>query len=138
MIERLRSHLRTQKGFTLIELLVVIAIIAVLVLIVVVAINPAERLREAADRTAAANVRSAGTLIETCITRNNGDLTACNTGPLIEAAAGGDGNVPAGVTISANATDTNVCASDEGRTGTFWLYQTAAGEVGSAAAATCP
>ena len=49
MIRKLKSHLRSKKGFTLIELLIVIAIIAVLVLIVVVAINPVQRLRDAAN-----------------------------------------------------------------------------------------
>lgn len=69
MIDRLRSHLRSEKGFTLIELLVVIAIIAILVIIVLVAINPLERLRDASDRRASSNVRSAGTLVSTCITK---------------------------------------------------------------------
>lgn len=57
------------EGFTLIELLVVIAIIAILVVIVVMAINPLQILRDSRDRAAMANVRSAGILIGTCISK---------------------------------------------------------------------
>lgn len=63
------SELRSKQGFTLIELLVVIAIIAILVIIVLVAINPLERLRDAADRRASYNTRSTAALVGTCITK---------------------------------------------------------------------
>jgi prepilin-type N-terminal cleavage/methylation domain-containing protein len=144
--EKLRSHLRSKEGFTLIELLIVIAIIAILVLIVVVAINPAERLREAADRRASSNVRSAGTLISTCVTRAlsqtpPGTLDACDTQLEIEAL--GEGNVPAAVTINDDGATPagNICSGQEGRAGTWWQYQHNTGEVDSAAAAAlraCP
>jgi prepilin-type N-terminal cleavage/methylation domain-containing protein len=63
------KFLKKTKGFTLIELLVVIAIIAILVVIVIVAINPVQRLKDASNQAAEGNVRSAGTLIATCITK---------------------------------------------------------------------
>lgn len=137
MIEKLKSHLRSKKGFTLIELLIVIAIIAILVLIVVVAINPAERLRQADDRTAASNARSAGTLIGTCVTLAAGDLTLCDTAT--EVAALGEGNVPADTTINANAGSTNICAWSLGRAGHNWQYQHVTGEVADVGTTTaCP
>ncbi len=92
----------------------VIAIIAILVVIVVVAINPVQRLRDASDQTAEGNVRSAGTLITTCITKElsngnnpyNGSFCADATGP--GSTLANYGSIPpttgsAGVTIVANA-----------------------------------
>ncbi len=129
MIEKLKSHLRGRKGFTLIELLIVIAIIAILVLIVVVAINPAQRLRDASNRTAASNVRSAGTLISTCVTLSNGNLGSCATSGTVESA--GEGNWPAAVAY-ANASG-EICAQQEGGD-TWYLYRFTTGEVENAAA----
>ena len=150
MKEKLLSILRNRrdkKGFTLIELLVVIAIIAILVVIVVVAINPAERLREAADRRAASNVRSSGTLLSVCVTRQDGDLALCDDEAGIEDAAGGDGELAATVSISVvgGATPTEVCIWEQGRTtstATWFIYSTDNGQVLELAAAptatTCP
>lgn len=144
MIEKLRSHLRSEKGFTLIELLVVIAIIAILVVIVIVAINPVERLNEAADRRAAANVRASGTLLATCVTRQlaaGGTVDDCDTEAEIEAAAGGDGNIPDGTpatTVVDPGAGNEVCITETGRTGTTWFYRQTTGVVTSTAAAfTC-
>lgn len=133
MISKLKSHLRKEKGFTLIELLIVIAIIAILVVVVIVAINPVQRLRDAADRRASSNVRSAGTLIEACITSA---LSATPTGTLADCDdiagvnATGQGNVPTSVAISANAGVTNVCSIQEGATGRWFRFQHVTGEVG--------
>ena len=69
MLEKLSSLLKRQKGFTLIELLIVIAIIAILVVIAIVAINPVERIRDANDERANADVRQAATAIQACITK---------------------------------------------------------------------
>lgn len=133
MIRKLKSHLRSKKGFTLIELLIVIAIIAILVLIVVVAINPAQRLRDASNRTAASNVRSAGTLISTCVTLSNGDLALCSTQGQVETA--GEGNWPAAVAYTNSATD--ICATQAGGD-LFYLYRFTTGEVEElATAGTC-
>lgn len=137
MKEKLLSILQAkkgQKGFTLIELLVVIAIIAILVLIVVVAINPAERLREAADRRAAANVRSTGTLIGTCVTKElsltpPGNLSDCNESTELASY----GNVPAAVAVTGNA-DTDVCAEQVGRTGRWYQYRHTTGQIAELAA----
>ena len=132
MIDRLRSHLKSEKGFTLIELLVVIAIIAILVVIVIVAINPVERLNEANDREAQSNVRATGTLISTCITSslgNNGPgAPACETAAEINGAANINGTVPAPVTIvdSNGAQDdvaVDVCAWQLGRPGRWYMFE---------------
>lgn len=149
MIDRLRSHLKSEKGFTLIELLVVIAIIAILVVIVVVAINPAERLREAADRRALANVRASGTLLTSCVTRQNGDLSLCDTPSEVESTAGGDGNLATTVsferTPSLPAVATDTCIWEQGRTSnvpTWFIYRTRTNQVeklfAEPAADTCP
>ncbi|MEX0616792.1 MAG: prepilin-type N-terminal cleavage/methylation domain-containing protein [Candidatus Woykebacteria bacterium] len=144
MKDRLISKLRDQKGFTLIELLVVIAIIAILVVIVVVAINPAERLREAADRRAASNVRSSGTLLSTCVTRQNGNLDNCNSQTDVEAAAGGDGQLASTVTFDftpAVGATTDICVFEQGRTtsaSTWWIYRASDGQVRSLVQAAAP
>lgn len=146
MIEKLRSHLKSEKGFTLIELLVVIAIIAILVVIVIVAINPAERLREAADRRASSNVRSAGTLISTCITKQIeagvADATVYSNaanGCANATTLGTYGTVPpsagaTGTTITANGGNTQVCADAQGRSGTWFWFQSSTGAVTSVTA----
>lgn len=143
MIDRLRSHLKSEKGFTLmnkfvksnkgftlIELLVVIAIIAILVVIVVVAINPVERLREASDRRAQSNVRSAGTLISTCVTK---ELSLTPPGALLGCIPGGTlgtyGNVPANVDIEVdNGGADDICATQEGRAGTYFTFRHSRGD----------
>ncbi len=128
MIEKLRSHLKSDKGFTLIELLVVIAIIAILVVIVVAAINPLERLRDASDRGAAGNIRSAGTLVSTCITQEVAEnspiadiytTTDADDGCGNAANLGSYGTVPAGVTFTANAAINNICATAANAGGHF-------------------
>ena len=137
-----------EKGFTLIELLVVIAIIAILVVIVIVAINPAERLREAADRRAAANVRASGTLVASCVTRQAGNLDNCNTQAEVQSTAGGDGRIAATSTFSwtpAAGATTDVCVWEQGRTtstATWYIFRTSDNQVRTLAAApaanTCP
>lgn len=138
MIRKLKSHLRSKKGFTLIELLIVIAIIAVLVLIVVVAINPVQRLQDAANRTAASNVRSTGTLIEACITvelstNPPGTVADCNSPGELDPTYG---SVPGGTTVIGNVALTEVCAIDEGAANVFQRYLHSTGEVDDPAVAT--
>lgn len=140
MIDRLRSHLKSEKGFTLIELLVVIAIIAVLVVIAVIAINPIERINEGNDRSARANVRASGTLISTCITQSLATTGVgaddCENETEVEGL--GDGNVPEGndgtddgigevIILTDAAAATNVCAYQRGRVGRWFLYSHATG-----------
>jgi len=146
LLDKLRGYLKSQKGFTLIELLVVIAIIAILVVIVVVAINPVQRLRDAADRRAAANTRAAGTLISACITTAlsttpPGTLGDCDS--IAKVNATGQGNWPATASYADNnaaGDPTNICAIEEGSSGTFWRYQSVNGEVDSGATSltNCP
>jgi len=144
VIEKLKSHLRSKKGFTLIELLIVIAIIAVLVLIVVVAINPVQRLQDAANRTAASNVRATGTLIGACITSV---LSTNPPGTVADCDSPGEldptyGSVPQDTTVIGNLAGTGVCAIDEGAATTFQRYQSLTGEVDDPPSATgltdCP
>ena len=61
-----------QKAFTLIELLVVIVIIATLAVTVFVALNPAERLRDARDARRTSDVDSILTAIHQYIVDNGG------------------------------------------------------------------
>ncbi len=79
MIDRLRSHLKSEKGFTLIELLVVIAIIAILVVIVLVAINPLEQIRKTNDRKWESLVTQVANGVNACITSELGKGTSETT-----------------------------------------------------------
>ncbi len=110
-----------EKGFTLIELLVVIAIIAILTTIVIVAIGPVGRIKDSYDSSVVSNVRSAGTLISTCIIHeltvgaNPYDSAHCadTSGPGADLTS--YGNIPAssgpgGVTILSNSAGNQICA----------------------------
>jgi len=69
-----RRSLWAKAGFTLIELLVVIVIIATLAVTVFVALNPAERIRDARDARRTSDVDSILTAIHAYIVDNNGLL----------------------------------------------------------------
>ena len=156
MIEKLRSHLKSDKGFTLIELLVVIAIIAILVVIVVVAINPVQRIKDANDRSSSANVRSVGTLISTCVTDKlskgvggAGSATGVYSTDAANGCAnttvlGTYGTVPGGLTIKKDDTATNytvVCAYAANAAGSGTVsFNTTTGAVTAAGSGvtTCP
>lgn len=129
---------RKNKGFTLIELLVVIAIIAVLVAIVIVAINPAQRLREALNRAAASNVRSTGTLIGVCVTNRLAETPAltyeeCNESAVLNSY----GNKPTDVFLEQGGgapPDNDVCAAQQGAPGgvgigNHYVYRQTTGQV---------
>ena len=68
--------LPTKKGFTLIELLVVIAIISVLAVVVFVALNPAQRLKDAKDARRTADVDTILTAVHASIVDAKGTLPA--------------------------------------------------------------
>ncbi len=131
MVRKLKSHLRNKKGFTLIELLIVIAIIAILVLIVIVAINPAERLRDAADRRAQSNVRSAGTLLETCITKELSEIPSGTVeGCAVDTGSNGYdqyGSIPTSVVVDPGAGTEDVCASQQGSSERWYRYMHSTG-----------
>lgn len=121
--------MKNLQGFTLVELLVVIAIIGVLMGIVVLGINPAERINEAKDAKASANVRSVATGMEACITVNEGSLTACDTAG--ELAPTYITAIPTGVTVSSG------CVWQAGRTGRYYYYSHTVGEVKYKATSGC-
>ena len=122
-----------QNGFTLLELLVVIAIIAILVAIVLVAIDPARRINEANDRSAASNVRATGTLLSVCVTQRLSEglgLEACANDVTIS----DYGTQPAGVITepSADPGTDDVCAAQQGSSGFighYYYFQHSEGEV---------
>jgi prepilin-type N-terminal cleavage/methylation domain-containing protein len=65
-----------QKGFTLIELLIVITIITALAVAVFVALNPAQRLKDARDARRTTDVDSILTAMHEYIVDNKGSLPA--------------------------------------------------------------
>lgn len=112
-------------GFTLIELLVVISIIAILVLLVIVAINPAQRVRDANDRAASSNVRSTGTLISACVTLSAGDIGSCENISDVETVAKGFWPSETDIDIDPGV---DVCAEQEGSDGVWFQYKYTTGE----------
>ncbi len=72
---------KQQKGFTLIELLIVVAIIAALAIAVFVALNPAQRLKDAKDARRTADADTILTAIHASIVDTKGALpTGLTTG----------------------------------------------------------
>ena len=72
---------RQQKGFTLIELLIVITIISALAIAVFVALNPAQRLKDAKDARRTADADTILTAIHASIVDTKGSLpTGLTTG----------------------------------------------------------
>jgi prepilin-type N-terminal cleavage/methylation domain-containing protein len=129
------EFLGNKKGFTLIELMVVVAIIAILVIIVIVAINPAQRVNDSSDRRAASNVRAGGTLIATCVARNQGSYASCNTTALVEGASNINGKLPTTSSFTVAASNADICLSEAGKSGTTWYYRQTTGQVASTTAA---
>lgn len=132
MIDRLRSHLKSEKGFTLIELLVVIAIIAILVVIVLVALNPLQRIQDANNRSAASRVRQAAIGVETCLTRElqtvDAATAAANCAVEADLVTNGDlKSVPADTEIEENGTAVCVWNSTPVGNSNVWAYKTEEG-----------
>jgi len=121
--------IKNLRGFTLVELLVVIAIIGILMGIVVLGINPAERINEAKDAKASANVRSVATGMEACITINGGAVASCATSEALAPAY--ITAIPTGVTVSSG------CVWQLGRTGKYYYYSHTVGEVKNKATSGC-
>src|ERR1700730_10103182 len=77
-----------KQGFTLIELLVVIAIIAALAVVVFVALNPAQRLRDARDARRTSDVDPLLTAIHSAIVDNKGTLPSGLSTGMVESQLG--------------------------------------------------
>lgn len=69
-----KSSVFRQAGFTLIELLIVITIIATLAVTVFVALNPAQRLKDAKDARRTSDIDSILTAIHQAIVDNKGSV----------------------------------------------------------------
>jgi len=76
------------KGFTLIELLIVIAIISILAVVVFVALNPAQRFKDARDARRTSDVETILTAIHASIVDNKGTLPTGLTTGMSEAQLG--------------------------------------------------
>lgn len=70
----------SQKGFTLIEILIVVSIIAALAVSVFVALNPAQRLKDAKDARRTADVDSILSAVHAAIVDNKGALPTALAG----------------------------------------------------------
>lgn len=127
------------KGFTLIELLVVIAIIGILAAVVLIAIDPAERIKEANDSGVKSKVGQIQTAVESCFTQKaTGNYGGCVTQADLRTAGFLKGTTDiAGVAISpATGTPTAItitgvlaaksakCDSGSGNTKTFTYSST--------------
>ncbi|MEK7534020.1 MAG: type II secretion system protein [Patescibacteria group bacterium] len=74
LIRQLTDQFSTRKGFTLIELLIVITIIATLAVTVFVALNPAQRIKDAKDARRTSDIDSILTAIHQAIVDNKGSV----------------------------------------------------------------
>ena len=73
-MKKLLKKLSVSKGFTLIELLIVITIISALAIAVFVALNPAQRIKDANDARRAADADTILTAIHASIVDSKGSL----------------------------------------------------------------
>ena len=84
----LHSQLSIRKGFTLIELLIVVAIISALAIAVFVALNPAQRLKDAKDARRTADANTILTAVHASIVDTKGSLPAGLTTGMLETQLG--------------------------------------------------
>jgi prepilin-type N-terminal cleavage/methylation domain-containing protein len=101
----MKTHRHT-AGFTLIELLVVIAIISALAVVVFVALNPAQRLKDARDSRRTSDVETILTAVHTAILDNKGTLPTGLTTNMAETQLGTGASGCAIATGGCNATPT--------------------------------
>jgi len=136
-----------KKGFTLIELLVVMGIMAVLAAGIVVAINPADKLKAAADTGIQSSVGQAATAGVAYAARNGGfypnDLAALVTNDDLVAPPAGVTLTGTGGTGAADRTGFYVygtLTSSKYSATTRWLYNSSNGKTCAVAATVtvCP
>ena len=87
-LPKIQKSERLNKGFTLIELLVVMTIIVALAVTVFVALNPAQRLKDARDARRTSDVDSLLTAIHQSIVDNKGSYPSGLTAGMSEAQLG--------------------------------------------------
>lgn len=80
--------MNNKKGFTLIELLIVISIISILAVVVFVALNPAQRFKDARDARRVTDVDTILSAIHTYIVDNKGLLPTGLTSGMAETQLG--------------------------------------------------
>lgn len=87
-----RNNSQFRKGFTLIELLLVIGIIAILSVVVLVALNPAQRFKDARDARRSTDVETLLSAIHTSIVDSKGALPSGLSAGMSEAQLGTAGS----------------------------------------------
>lgn len=98
------SQFSINKGFTLIELLIVVAIIAALAIAVFVALNPAQRLKDAKDARRTADADTILTAIHASIVDSKGSLPTGLTTSMLETQLG------TGTAVQCSPVSTGGCA----------------------------
>lgn len=97
------------QGFTLIELLIVVGIIAVLAVVVFVALNPAQRFKDARDSRRTTDVDTILSAIHTSVVDNKGTLPSGLSAGMNEAQLGTAVNGCGIVTGGCNVVTTTAC-----------------------------
>lgn len=102
---------RTSKGFTLIELLIVITIIAALAVTVFVALNPAQRLKDARGARRTTDVDNILTAIHEAIVDNKGSYPTNMpaVGVIKQLGTGPDAITCPALALGGNCTTTAIC-----------------------------
>lgn len=108
-MKRLLPGNKSSKGFTLIELLVALTIVAILAVSVYVALNPAQRLKDAKDSRRATDLDTILTAVHQYIVDNKGNATGLG----LTATEVQLGTAATGCTVSnANCTITTAACTD--------------------------
>lgn len=100
------NKMKGKRGFTLIELLIVVTIIATLAVTVFVALNPAQRLKDAKDARRQSDVDSILTAIHVAIVDNKGSVPTNLPAAGAERQLGTGSSVDCATALAANGCST--------------------------------